>query len=105
MSFYADDISFQHTTKWIEDVRGERGSDVIIMLVGNKTDLAEKRLELKRQHDSLPSLLTRQISTADGEKKAKEMNVMFMETSAKSGYNVRQVRIIVVTMDTCEIWL
>ena len=35
--------SFQQTNKWIDDVRAERGSDVIIMLVGNKTDLAEKR--------------------------------------------------------------
>lgn len=35
--------SFQQTTKWIDDVRTERGGDVIIMLVGNKTDLADKR--------------------------------------------------------------
>nr|XP_006124913.2 ras-related protein Rab-6B [Pelodiscus sinensis] len=35
--------SFQQTAKWIGDVRTERGSDVIIMLVGNKTDLADKR--------------------------------------------------------------
>jgi GTPase SAR1 family protein len=35
-------ISFQ-TSKWIDDVRTERGSDVIIMLVGNKTDLSDKR--------------------------------------------------------------
>merc|ERR1712159_817542 len=35
--------SFQQTNKWIDDVRAERGNDVIIMLVGNKTDLAEKR--------------------------------------------------------------
>lgn len=45
------------------------------MLVGNKTDLQDKR----------------QILTEDGEKKAKELNVMFIETSAKSGYNVKQV--------------
>uniref|UniRef100_A0A183C107 Ras-related protein Rab-6A n=1 Tax=Globodera pallida TaxID=36090 RepID=A0A183C107_GLOPA len=35
--------SFHQTSKWIDDVRTERGSDVIIMLVGNKTDLADKR--------------------------------------------------------------
>ena len=28
----------------------------------------------------------------DGEKKARELNVMFIETSAKAGYNVKQVR-------------
>ena len=39
----ADRNSFQLTSKWIEDVRTERGNDVIIMLVGNKTDLADKR--------------------------------------------------------------
>lgn len=38
-----DGNSFQQTNKWIEDVRAERGNDVIIMLVGNKTDLADKR--------------------------------------------------------------
>ena len=35
--------SFQQTRKWVDDVRGERGNDVIIVLVGNKTDLSEKR--------------------------------------------------------------
>ena len=34
----------------------------------------------------------RQVSIEDGEKKAKELNVMFIETSAKTGYNVKQVR-------------
>ncbi|RVE63691.1 hypothetical protein OJAV_G00138580 [Oryzias javanicus] len=67
--------SFQQTTKWIDDVRTERGSDVIIMLVGNKTDLADKR----------------QVSIEEGERKAKELNVMFIETSAKAGYNVKQI--------------
>lgn len=41
--YYLDVNSFQQTNKWIDDVRAERGNDVIIMLVGNKTDLAEKR--------------------------------------------------------------
>lgn len=40
---FSDVNSFQQTNKWIDDVRAERGNDVIIMLVGNKTDLAEKR--------------------------------------------------------------
>ncbi|KAH0623953.1 hypothetical protein JD844_007180 [Phrynosoma platyrhinos] len=67
--------SFQQTSKWIDDVRTERGSDVIIMLVGNKTDLADKR----------------QITIEEGEQRAKELNVMFIETSAKTGYNVKQL--------------
>ncbi|XP_039533534.1 RAB6B, member RAS oncogene family b [Pimephales promelas] len=67
--------SFQLTSKWIDDVRTERGSDVIIMLVGNKTDLEEKR----------------QITIEEGEQRAKELNVMFIETSAKTGSNVKQL--------------
>ncbi|XP_032652917.1 ras-related protein Rab-41 isoform X5 [Chelonoidis abingdonii] len=67
--------SFQQTSKWIDDVRTERGSDVIIMLVGNKTDLADKR----------------QVSIEEGERKAQELNVMYIETSAKAGYNMKQL--------------
>lgn len=68
--------SFHQTSKWIDDVRTERGTDVIIMLVGNKTDLSADK---------------RQVSTDEGERKAKELNVMFIETSAKAGYNVKQL--------------
>ncbi|XP_051513855.1 ras-related protein Rab-41 isoform X2 [Myxocyprinus asiaticus] len=67
--------SFQQTSKWIDDVRTERGSDVIIMLVGNKTDLADKR----------------QVSVEAAEKKARELKVLYIETSAKAGYNVKQL--------------
>lgn len=35
--------SFSNTEKWIADVRAERGNEVIIVLVGNKTDLNDKR--------------------------------------------------------------
>jgi len=41
-----DANSFQQTSKWIDDVRTERGSDVLIMLVGNKTDLSDKRFDI-----------------------------------------------------------
>ncbi|XP_008850939.1 ras-related protein Rab-6A isoform X1 [Nannospalax galili] len=78
--------SFQQTTKWIDDVRTERGSDVIIMLVGNKTDLADKRYGNKTDLAD-----KRQVSIEEGERKAKELNVMFIETSAKAGYNVKQL--------------
>jgi Ras-related protein Rab-6A len=36
--------------------------------------------------------LQRQVSTEEGEQKAKELNVMFIETSAKVGHNVKQVK-------------
>ena len=56
-------------------MQAEQGTDVIIMLVGNKTDLQDKR----------------QVSMEEGERKAQELGVMFIETSAKAGYNVKQV--------------
>jgi len=35
--------SFENAGKWMDEVRQERGDDVIVALVGNKTDMAEKR--------------------------------------------------------------
>jgi len=43
---FVDRNSFQQTSHWIDDVRTERGNDVIIMLVGNKADLTDKRFVL-----------------------------------------------------------
>lgn len=40
----------------------------------------------------LLSIFFRKVSTEEGERKARELNVMFIETSAKAGYNVKQVR-------------
>jgi Ras-related protein Rab-6A len=68
-----DAKSFQNTRKWIDDVRAERGNDVIIVLVGNKTDLNDKR----------------EVTTQQGEEEAKRNNLMFVETSAKLGHNVK----------------
>ena len=33
----------------------------------------------------------RQVSVEDGESKARELGVLFIETSAKAGYNVKQM--------------
>ena len=40
---FSDRQSFLSTSKWIEDVRSERGNDVMVVLVGNKADLSDKR--------------------------------------------------------------
>ncbi|KAH8130203.1 ras small monomeric GTPase Rab6 [Trichoderma asperelloides] len=67
--------SFQNTKKWIDDVRAERGNDVIIVLVGNKTDLNDKR----------------EVTTQQGEEEAKRQGLRFVETSAKLGHNVQNL--------------
>lgn len=74
-------------------MRTERGSDVIIMLVGNKTDLADKRCVIYSLLDVCihKNALFSQVTTEEGERKAAELNVMFIETSSKAGYNVKQL--------------
>lgn len=67
--------TFLNTSKWIEDVRSERGDDVIVILVGNKSDKSEER----------------QVSTDEGEQHAKQEGVIFIETSAKLGYNIKNL--------------
>uniref|UniRef100_M8AUY4 Ras-related protein RABH1B n=1 Tax=Aegilops tauschii TaxID=37682 RepID=M8AUY4_AEGTA len=71
--FSADTQSFLHTSKWIDEVNTARGKDVLIVLVGNKTDLVDQR----------------QVPTDEGEAKAKEHGALFMETSAKAGFNIK----------------
>lgn len=48
---------------------------MIIVLVGNKTDLNDKR----------------EVTTQQGEEEAKKNNLMFIETSAKVGHNVKNL--------------
>ena len=67
--------SFNNVTKWIDDAKAIRGNDLMIMLVGNKIDMAEKR----------------QVNTEEGQQLAKELGVMFIETSAKAGVNIKQL--------------
>ena len=35
--------SFLNVAKWIDEVKQERGENVVIVIVGNKTDLVEER--------------------------------------------------------------
>ena len=49
-------VSFNNVLRWIEDVRAERGSDVVLMVVGNKTDLADKRWARVTSAKSSPSV-------------------------------------------------
>lgn len=66
--------SFEAIDHWVEDVHRERGEDVLIVLVGNKTDLIDRR----------------EVSVSEGEAKARSMSAtIFMEASAKTGSNVR----------------
>ena len=64
--------TFIHVTKWLEEVRNNSSKTITIILIGNKKDLEDKR----------------QVSYEEGESFAKENGLMFLETSAKTAYNV-----------------
>jgi small GTP-binding protein len=64
--------SIEDTKGWLEDVRGYLGPHIPVVLIGNKTDL--------------PS---RVVSKEEGQVLAREMHAAFVETSAKTGENVR----------------
>jgi Ras-related protein Rab-2A len=58
----------------LEDAKKYSNENIVIMLVGNKTDLEHKRA----------------VSTEEGERFARENNLIFLETSAKTAANVEE---------------
>ena len=64
--------SFIHVTKWLEEVRNNSSKNIIIILIGNKKDLEDKR----------------QVTYEEGEAFAKENGLLFLESSAKTAFNV-----------------
>ena len=77
-AFVVYDISrkstFENVDKWINELKENATEDVHIMLVGNKTDLEDKR----------------EVQTEDVAKKAEQYNVAFCETSALKGNNIEK---------------
>ena len=64
--------TFTHVTKWLEEVKANSSKSICVILIGNKKDLEDKR----------------QVTYEEGETFAKENGLMFLETSAKTAYNV-----------------
>ncbi|XP_073775060.1 ras-related protein Rab-37 [Danio rerio] len=64
--------SFDNTRAWLTEIHEYAQDDVVIMLLGNKSDMSSSRV----------------IRREDGEKLAREYGVIFLETSAKTGLNV-----------------
>ena len=67
--------SFEHIQNWIDDVHEQSPKTVLIVLIGNKIDLEERRV----------------ISTEEGNDFATQNGLIFMETSAKSGVGVKEI--------------
>ncbi|KAK1373777.1 Ras-related protein RGP1 [Heracleum sosnowskyi] len=64
--------SFDHVVRWLEELRGHADKNIVIMLVGNKTDLGHLW----------------NVSSEDAKEFAERENLYFMETSALESTNV-----------------
>ena len=68
--------SFLHAESWLNDLKSQANPDVRIFLVGNKADLEEER----------------KVTKEEGLKYKEDQHLdLFMETSAKTGQNARNV--------------
>jgi small GTP-binding protein len=66
--------TFSHLSAWLKDARENGNPDMVITLVGNKTDLDSKRT----------------VTSEEGERFARDNGLIFMEASAKSNINVEE---------------
>ena len=64
--------SFDNIDNWLIDLRTNGDKDIIIVLIGNKSDLIDKR----------------EVNKEEANIKAEQFNIAFLETSTKSGENI-----------------
>ncbi|CCE66253.1 hypothetical protein TPHA_0P00950 [Tetrapisispora phaffii CBS 4417] len=72
--------SFIKARHWVKELHEQASGDIVIALAGNKVDLIEENGENERK-----------VATEEGQKLADEENLLFFETSAKTGYNVNEI--------------
>ena len=64
--------TFDNIDKWVADLKNNGDDNISIVLIGNKSDLDEKR----------------EVSKEEGVQKSEEFKTAFMETSALNGDNI-----------------
>ena len=67
--------SFENINRWLQDVKDVARSDVVTLLIGNKSDLCD-------------SPEKRQVTKEEAEEFAKQHNMQYFETSAKTGNQI-----------------
>ena len=67
--------SFSNVVSWLNECREMCFRDILICLVGNKTDLEDKRV----------------VSKDEGQKFAEDNGLLFFETSAQDGTNIEEM--------------
>jgi Rab family protein len=71
--------TFQNCVKWMEELRQNAEPDIVIMLVGNKVDLAEKDPQC------------RQVYWDNANEFARQHGLFFSEASAVTSHNVKHI--------------
>jgi Ras-related protein Rab-14 len=66
--------TYNHLTSWLTDARNLTNPNTVIVLIGNKVDLEDQR----------------DVSYEEAAAFAKENDLIFVETSAKTGQNVEE---------------
>lgn len=83
--------SFENISKWLEEAKNFSNPNIVLVLIGNKSDLEEQFFKNIRQMNYF--YLRRKVSLEEGETYAKQHNLLFFETSAKTYYNIDTVLI------------
>ncbi|GAB2295507.1 Ras- protein RABA4d [Dionaea muscipula] len=73
--------SFDHMARWLDELRGHADKNTVIMLIGNKCDLASLRA----------------VPVEDAKEFAERENLFFMETSALDTTNVETAFLTILT--------
>ncbi|MBA0864075.1 hypothetical protein Goshw_029645, partial [Gossypium schwendimanii] len=73
--------TFENVKKWIHELREFGNSDIVVVLVGNKSDLTQFR----------------QVSEEEGRNLAESHGLFFMETSALQNLNVEEAFLRMIT--------
>lgn len=79
--------TFESVTSWLSDLRQIAEEGIVIVLVGNKSDLAPASLASSSESDQN----RRQVTTTEAEEWCQQHGIMqYVETSAKSGRGVER---------------
>ncbi|CAN6674812.1 vacuolar protein sorting-associated protein 21 [Trichomonascus vanleenenianus] len=80
--------SFIKARHWVNELKAQASPGMVIALVGNKMDLVEQEDEGEEGGEDAP---TKKVAAEEGQKLADDEDLLFFETSAKSGLNVKEV--------------